>query len=264
MKPKSLLPIGLILTLFAAWTIASVEAQPDKKSSWIAGAVYDGVSITCDLDDEQQMKNIGSRLDGAGMCVFTSIEHAARYQNLEQMRGWRDWCAQNYRGGGYPTKVDQLLKAWWAAKKIDPIPYLQYEGTAPEDLLNLCNKTNRMVCITYGYSPRYGRAGIAHMVNGVLYDKYGVVLDNNFPGQKNYEWMLPNEFVKRMRAEPSGRPGPAWIFIWTTPGAPPPPKAAPPMPRQAGKLCQCEPRCVCKNCQPNQCECEKGKCKCVP
>jgi hypothetical protein len=215
---------NLALLLFIFLAAATLDAQPAKKTSWIAPATYDGVSVTCDLDDSQQMKNIGSKIDGAGMCVFTSIEHAARYQNLEAMRGFRDWAAQNFRGGGYPEKVDDLLTKWFKYKGIEPIPYVQYQGKTPEQLLDLANKTNRMVCMTYGYSPRYGRGYIAHMVNGILYEKYGVVLDNNFPGEKNYEWMSPQEFVKRMRTDLKGRQGAAWIFIWATPGAPPPPK----------------------------------------
>lgn len=254
----------LVASAVLVWLPSERADAQAKKSSWIAGPVYDGVAITCDLDEREHIKNIGSKLDGAGMCVFSSIEVAARYQNLEEMRGWRDWCAQNYRGGGYPKKVDDLLNAWWKKKGLAPIPYLQYEGTTPETLLSLANKTNRMACITYGYSPRYGKGGIAHMVNGVLFGKYGVVLDNNFPGENNYEWMLPAEFVKRMRADPSGRPGPAWVFIWTTTGAPPPPKAGPPVPQAARKRCKCGLRCTCPNCQPLHCKCEKGRCKCDP
>lgn len=214
-----------VLVLFFAFGPAlAFQAEQAKKTSWIAGASYDGVSVTCDLPDDQQMKNIGSKLDGAGMCVFTSIEVAARYQGLEQMRGFRDWAAAKYKGGGWPEKVDQLLGAWFKAKGITPIPYVQYQGKSPEALLELANRTNRMVCITYGYSPRYGSKAISHMVNGILYDKYGVVLDNNFPGERNYEWMNPDEFVKRMRADARGRSGAAWVFVWATPGAPPPPK----------------------------------------
>src|SRR5579885_3641356 len=48
-----------------------------KSGSWVNGVTCKGLSITCDLPNHQQMKNIGSKLDGAGMCVFTSIEHAA-------------------------------------------------------------------------------------------------------------------------------------------------------------------------------------------
>lgn len=215
----------LALLLLGLFVVATLHARQPVKTSWIAPAIYDGVTISCDLPDDQQMKNIGSKIDGAGMCVFTSIEVSARYQGLESMRGFRDWAAKNFRGGGYPAKVDDLLKKWFKAKGIEPIPYVQYTGVSPEQLLQLAAKTNRMISMTYGYSPRYGRTYIAHMVNGILYEKYGVVLDNNFPGEKNYEWMSPQEFVKRMRTDTSGRLSTAWVFIWATPGAPPPPRS---------------------------------------
>ncbi len=64
------------------------------------------------------------------------------------------------------------------------------------------------------------------MVNGVHFGpKYATVLDNNFIGDNAYEWMTREEFVRRMRLESGGRQGSAWVFVWLTPGAPPPPKA---------------------------------------
>jgi hypothetical protein len=204
--------------------VFTTHADAQGKKSWVGGITYQDATISCDLPNDQQFKNIGSKKDGAGMCVFTSIEMAARYQGLEQMRGWRDWAAANYAGGGYPQKVDQLLSAWWKAKSIKPIPYLQFEGKDPETIMATIDRTNRMASITYGYSPRYGR-GIAHMVNAILYgDKYGTVLDNNFIGDDKYEWMDKAELVRRMRLTPNGQAGSAWVFVWLTPGSPPPPK----------------------------------------
>jgi hypothetical protein len=226
---------GVIAVAILFLVAAGAQSQPKKprqpnKSSWVNGVEYDGVPITCDLAESQQMKNIGSRLDGAGMCVFSAIEMAARYQNLEQMRGWRNWCAAKYRGGGWPQKVDQCLAAWFKLKGIEPIPYLQYLGKEPEPLLALINRTNRMGSVTYGFSPRYIDARnpsglIGHMVNNVLYEnKYGTVLDNNFIGDRNLEWMPKEELVRRMRLQPNGQVGAAWVFVWLPPGAPPPPK----------------------------------------
>lgn len=205
--------------------IVTVPAFGQAGKSWINGISYGGESISCDLPNSEQMKNVGSKLDGTGMCVFTSIEHSARYQGLEQMRGWRDWCAKNYKGGGYPQKVDQLLALWFKAKSIQPIPYLQYQGNDPSEIMSLIDKTNRMASSTYGYSPRYGKQFIAHMVNPILYGtNYATVLDNNFPGDTKYEWMEKAELVRRMRLSPNGATGSAWVFVWLTPGSPPPPK----------------------------------------
>lgn len=208
MKYVSVLLLAMVVAPF-------VTAQ----SSFINGVTHDGVSLAADLPGSQQFKNIGSKVDGAGMCVTSSIEMAALWAGLEQMRGFRNWCAQ-YPGGGYPQKVDQLLAKYFKQKNITPIPYLQYEGRSPQALLSLISKTGRMACFTYGYSPRYsGR--IAHMVCGPLYgDKYAVVLDNNFPGENKYEWMTPAELVKRINY-PSGS---GWVFVWLPPSPPPSPR----------------------------------------
>ena len=159
------------------------------------------------------------------MCVFSSLEMAALSQGLEQMRGFRDWCAANYPGGGYPSKVDKLLAAWFKHKGIEPIPYYQFQGADPGPVLEMIDKTGRMACITYGYGERYGRT-IAHMVNSPCYRKYGCVLDNNFPckpGDENqYEWMDRDELVRRMKIGT----GQAWIFVWLTPPPPPAPRSA--------------------------------------
>lgn len=213
-----------------AWSIcvvllafSTLPAQQEK-SSWVNGVTHDGESITCDLPNEEHIRNIGSKIDGSGMCVYSSIEMAARYQGLEEMRGWRDWCAAKYPGGGYPQKVEKLLEAWGKAKGIAVPPYMQYEGNDPGPLLELIDRTNRMASFTYGYSPRYG-SYVPHMTNGIHYQRYGVVLDNNFIGDKQYEWMLAPELVRRTRLQPGMRVGSAWVFVWLTPGAPPPPKA---------------------------------------
>jgi hypothetical protein len=56
-----------------------------------------------------------------------------------------------------------------------------------------------MVGVTYGYSPRY-KSKISHMVDCVHFtDKWAAVLDNNFPGEDQYEWMAPDEFLSRWK-----------------------------------------------------------------
>src|ERR1043165_1669555 len=152
----------LSLLLLAAVPVLAVA------QSWINGPIHEGQAIQCDLPDEQQIRNIGSRVDGAGMCVMSSIEMAARHQGLEQLRGLRDWAAK-FPGGAYPQKVDQQLNRFFKQKGIPAVPYLQYEGKQPEQLLELIDRTNRMACITYGYSPRYKSrlnpsGAISHMV----------------------------------------------------------------------------------------------------
>ena len=114
--------------------------------------------IQLDLPGTQQLKNVGGR-DGAGLCVFTSIEHSGRWQNVEKLTGFQNQMKKEL-GGGWPEKVDKML-----GKYAPNTAYLQYSGDDPS-LLKLAIKTGRMPCVTYGYSPRYGGSGrIAHMVN---------------------------------------------------------------------------------------------------
>jgi len=197
----------LALLLFSQIEATSVEGgrhSPDGAEE-----------IQIDLPGSQQMKNTGGR-DGAGLCVFTSIEHAGRWQNVDSILGLQTKMTRE-QGGGYPSKVEKML-----AKYCDGAQYLQYEGSDPA-LIKLALTTGRMPSVTYGYSPRYS-GKIAHMVNAVhLTEKWAAILDNNFPGDTKYEWMTPAEFKKRWV---SGGGGWAVVVI-----APPPP----PMPYNEGE-----------------------------
>jgi hypothetical protein len=171
--------------------------------------------IQIDLPGTQQMKNTGGK-DGAGLCVFTSIEHSGRWQNVDSILGLQQKMTRE-QGGGYPSKVEKML-----AKYCDGAQYLQYEGSDPA-LIKLALTTGRMPSVTYGYSPRYS-GKIAHMVNAVhLTERWAAILDNNFPGDTKYEWMSPNEFKKRWVSGGGG-----WCVVVL---APPPP----PMPYNEGE-----------------------------
>jgi hypothetical protein len=196
-----------------------LPASGDAASSQIGGKTSpDGKEeILCDLPGSEHLKNTGGMGrggpgTGAGLCVFTSIEHAGRYQNEPGLIGLQKKMT-NEPGGGYPDKVDAML-----AKYAPKVVYVQYTGK-DVSLLKLAMKTSRMVSVTYGYSPRYG-GPIAHMVNLVhLTDKWAAVLDNNFPGENAYEWMPPDEFYRRWTAGSQDRSG--WCVILLNP--PPPP-----------------------------------------
>lgn len=200
--------------------------------SWVGGKAHEGEEITADLPLSEMMWNIGSTRDGAGMCVTSSIEQAARYQGIEAYRGFRDWAARE-PGGSYPSKNADQIKRYAQAKGIEAPAFLQYEGSRPEELLDLIDKTGRIACITYGYSPRYGSA-INHMVYAAKCSgKTCCIVDNNaIGGVKNaeasrYEWMSRAELINRMKtqADRFGRPvaGQAWVFVWLAPPPPPPP-----------------------------------------
>jgi len=172
--------------------------------------------VQIDFPLVEHIENIGSHVDGAGMCVMSSIEMAARWQNLEQLRGLRDWCAKQ-PGGGYPSKVDKQLKEYFG-KIGTSKEYIQYEGS-DLSILKLALSTGRFPAVTYGGRDkvRYSST-IAHMVALCHLDaNWAGIWDNNGkPGE--IIWMSPDEFKSRWLYEGSG-----WAFIWLAPPPPPVP-----------------------------------------
>lgn len=181
----------------------------------------DGTEPEIDYPDEQWMKNIGSKRDGAGMCVFTSFEHSCRWAGLEEFRGFRDWCAAGYPGGGYPEKLAKLVKAYCDAKRIPPEVFdpnrqvVQIDGVSAKtvELIEAALQQNLLPCVTLYHSPRYGGGTIYHMVNCAHLDgERAAILDNNF---KPLEWASRSETIRRMSL--SGR---LWAVVVLVPGPP--------------------------------------------
>src|SRR5262245_16320763 len=199
--------VFLILLFFAFTCFGKAQAGESR----VGGRTSpDGLEEVClDLPGTEHLKNVGGR-DGAGLCVFTSVEHAGRWENAVQLVGLQAKMRQE-PGGGWPEKLDQVL-----ARHAAGVQYLQHTGGDPA-ILRLALKTGRMPSVTYGYSPRYGGGNIAHMVNLVhLSDRWACVLDNNFPGEDRYEWMAPAEFERRWKLKGGG-----WAVVVLAP--PPPP-----------------------------------------
>lgn len=160
------------------------------------------VEITCDLPESEKKYNRGGR-DGSGLCVFTSIEYSARYQNERKLKDFQAHMTRE-PGGGYPSKVDAMIKKYGAGT-----PYLQYEGKDPT-ILQKALQTNRMPSVTFGP---------AHMVSLVhLDDKWACITDNNAPKDNQYLWMKPSEFLSQWRANGNG-----WAVVLLSPPPPPPP-----------------------------------------
>jgi len=178
----------------------------------VGGRVMNGVELQVDLPNEQHLRNLGGS-DGAGLCVFTSISHAARWQNVPILSDFRDWMTRK-PGGGYPSKVDAMIRE----KAGDTVDYLQVEGN-DLSIIELALATGRPVSNTYGYSPtgRYGGRYVAHMVSTVhAKDGTYVVLDNNYPGDTKYEWMNKAQYLRAYKGNSQG-----WCVILLNP--PPPP-----------------------------------------
>lgn len=191
-----------------------------NRSGWLEGGKIAPVSkeeVHIDLPDSLHLKNVGGS-DGAGLCVFTSISHAARWQNVPLLENFRDWM-RKYPGGGWPEKVKKKITEIAKEKGVEEPLYLQVEGNDFEILKRAC-ENNLMPSVTYSYSPdpkRYGGQRIAHMVNLVhASDTDYCVLDNNFPGSQRYQWMTPREFEKAY----TGGSGTGWSVILLNPGPP--------------------------------------------
>lgn len=183
----------------------------------------DGKEIDVDLPDSQQMRNVGGS-DGAGLCVYTSIAHAARWQNVEALEDFQKWMTK-YPGGGYPEKVTKKISEICKSKGLPEPRYIQVEGGKEMlDVMRAALKSGRMVSCTYSFSPsgRYGGGRISHMVNLVyLSETHACILDNNFPGTKALEWITVDEFLRTFTG---GRAG--WAVILLDPGPPPFPYTA--------------------------------------
>lgn len=190
-----LLAVGIVIVFAAfAW-----PADPARGVLSEGGPIApDGkTEVDCDLAVELRQKNIGGS-DGAGLCVFTSIEHAARYQNERRLWDLQKQMSRE-RGGGYPEKVDAMIAKYGPGTR-----YIQHVAGDLEFLYQAI-RTGRMPGVTYaGRDMHYGpRQRVAHMVNLVHLDppsarpRLACVLDNNYIGEKQLVWMTADEFRSR-------------------------------------------------------------------
>jgi hypothetical protein len=211
---------ALIVLLFATGVASAGESKVGGRAS------PDGKEeIAIDLPASQHLRNkVGT--DGLGLCVWTSITMSGDWCNEDGLRSLQQQMTRQ-KGGGWPERVDELLP------RLAPgVQYVQYVGRDPSIIASAI-RSGRMPCVTYGYSPRYvgprnpgGR--VAHMVNCVHYSAaWAAVLDNNFPGDDQYEWMRPEEFNRRwMLGNPSG----GWVVLPLRCGPSPVPIHASPHP----------------------------------
>jgi hypothetical protein len=192
---KALFALALALVLPKAWAD-------------IGGSTYNGTEVTIDLPPGQHVKNFGAPKDGSGLCVFASMDMAARWHHITELV---DIIHKIPNGGGWPQKVDKVLKEHAPHRK-----YVQYEGKDPA-ILDTAIAARSPACVTYGYGERYGKGQtIYHMVILIHIDqKWACIIDNNFPG--TYEWMTRSEFLDRWK-HPGGQ---GWAYVFLE--SPPPP-----------------------------------------
>lgn len=175
-----------------------------------------GKPIQIDLPGAMHLHNKAGT-NGAGLCVWTSLNMAAYWQSIEFLHHLRDEMTK-VPGGGWPQRVDAVIKEK-AAKKGVPVPRYVQVRTLDLEILKRACATGRMPCVTYCVSPtrRYNGGYISHMVNLVNADsQWFTVLDNNYEGETNYEHMTPDEFRRS-----HGCGGDAWSVIFLDHGPPP-------------------------------------------
>ncbi len=195
----------------------------------------DGTNATIDLPAARHVRNVGSRVDGLGLCVFTSVQQAADWHNVPQLLGFQRWMVKR-PGGGHPEKLDRELAAYCASQGRPTPAYVQHVG-GDEAFLDLAVKTGRMASITYAGADGFYPGAVLHMVNLAHLDaERGAVIDNNRPGQ--WVWMTRRQLLNRWRGlTDAGTPmvvrdgaqvfavGGGWAVVLLAP--PPPPYATP-------------------------------------
>jgi hypothetical protein len=191
--------------------------DPHGVGASVGGPEKDGTRLACELPGSLHQKNTGGS-DGAGLCVYASARHSGLWQNNAAFAELFQWM-KKHPGGSYPSKFKKTLEAFCKERGYPVPPYVQIESSDLE-VLKLACRTGRMPGVTYSRSPtrRYGGQTIAHMVSLVhADDRHFVILDNNYIGDSNYEWMIPEEFLKSYAGRSRG-----WSIVLLT--APPPPR----------------------------------------
>jgi hypothetical protein len=105
-----------------------------------------GRRAVIDLPTQLHMRNTGGS-DGAGLCVGTSVEMAARWHGIHVLDGFQAWLKRR-PGGSYPSKLTADLKAFCASKGVPVPPHVQTTG-GDVSLLDAAFATRRMVCMTW-------------------------------------------------------------------------------------------------------------------
>jgi hypothetical protein len=207
------------MKIFAA--VASLLCVYALDAATVGGRIApDGAEIQIDLPNEYHRRNVSSR--GQGCCVQTSIGHSARWQNVPALIDFQVWVQQKgIPGGAYPGAVDERIPRCCKDRGYPVAKYLQYSGRDTA-ILKAALKSGRFPAVTYSRSPtgRYNGGRIAHMVSMPHGDETRVaILDNNYPGVANYEWMTWDEFIRVCNGG-----GGYWAVILLDPGPPPLPR----------------------------------------
>lgn len=213
----------LVLLAYAGLLVGQ---SPSSGAAHLTTEPYarDGTPVDAWLPQSLHMKNTGGS-DGAGLCVFTSIEMVARANNIRQLFGFQQWMTKR-PGGGYPAKTTDMIRRY-CGEQFKEMPVFFHVEANDLGILKRALQSGRAVGITYSYSPtrRYGGQRISHMVylaaagagSGPDGNGWWCIIDNNFPG--SFEWMSQQQFLSV--ASGGSR---LWAVIFTAPTYPPAPR----------------------------------------
>jgi len=191
--------------LAALLSLTPAAAQRPRVTPTPTPVSPSGVPAIVDVPANLHIRNVGGS-DGAGLCVGTSVQLAARFSGVTEMEGFQDWLRRR-PGGSIPSQLARDLPAFCQSKGV-PVPrWVQHSG-GDVAFLELIFRTRRACGMTW--SPY-------HMVTGAHLDaNTGCIIDNNNPG--NWEWCDRAEFLRQW-GPGNGHGGWAVVFL----GPPPPP-----------------------------------------
>jgi hypothetical protein len=181
-------------------------------------------TVMLDLPPACRLKNTGGMGKGgpgtgSGLCVFTSLNHAAFWQSMPCLYDLQSKMTHE-PGGGYPDKVDAMLARFCSEIKGQ---YVQNTDCSLNFLRDVI-ESGRMPGITYDgtLDPHYQYHHIEHMVNCVsLTNAWAVVLDNNSIADNQLVWMKPEALDWMLTA---GHTRKGWGVVFKAPGPLPIPR----------------------------------------
>jgi hypothetical protein len=71
----------LAVFLVARMIVLPLDGLAFAGSTMIDGPVRNGSTVAVDLPDSQRVRDFGAPADRKGLCVFTTLDMCARYQN---------------------------------------------------------------------------------------------------------------------------------------------------------------------------------------
>lgn len=163
-----------------------------------------GVPVMWPCEENDMVRNVGSKVDHAGITVASCIDVMGRVANCKDLRGFAEW-AKYYPGGHYPSKIDKQIKAWSEGHQFPVDKKLIVQSTTDNPEFVKLQIKHGPVGVSYNGlgDKRYGGARIIYSFVVLLhYDEAkdeACFADPNFvkPDQI-YTWITAAEMRKRM------------------------------------------------------------------